>query len=142
MKYIVDKYNQMYQTDLTIDDLKYIKSEPQYLGIDSQGNYIQDYKEQTEIEDVVYEDDIDEVYSIINGKTDEIIGSIGMIEEEIKNVDTKVVMGPNGKEYYGAENKINMLQQEPEMKSDEQIYEAVEEYFQRALNRKEKEIGD
>ena len=75
---IINEYNEKYDTNLTKNDLLYIKSNPQFLGIDENGEYVQDYKEKTEVESYLT-DGIKDVYIIINNQYQTVIKSINYI---------------------------------------------------------------
>ena len=69
---IAKEYNEEYDTNLTASDISYIKSNPQYLTIDEDGTYVQDYRQSGENNEYIY-DNIKDVYVFINKKDDKII---------------------------------------------------------------------
>ena len=78
---IAKEYNEEYDTNLTASDISYIKSNPQYLTIDEDGTYVQDYRQSGENNEYIY-DNIKDVYVFINKKDDTIISSIGKVEND------------------------------------------------------------
>lgn len=134
---ILDEYNEKYNTDLEESDISYLKSTPNFLGIDANGKYIQDYKENTEIKDYILgEYGIGPIYIILNNKEEKIIASMGEIEKELVDVDTKIVMSEEGKEYIASENKINLTENK-DQETKESIYKALESKCD-----KEKEVSE
>lgn len=52
---IAKEYNEEYDTNLTASDISYIKSNPQYLTIDEDGTYVQDYRQSGENNEYIYD---------------------------------------------------------------------------------------
>lgn len=123
---IAKEYNKKYNTKLSAADIAYIQSNPQFLAIDGKGTYVQDYKESEDYSGYI-NSGIKDVYVFINKNDDTIISSIGKVENEIQNIDTKIVMaGKERKEYVEADKKIDITKGKNEQEKEE-IYKAMEE---------------
>ena len=85
---------------------KVLKSTPQFLGV-KDWKYIQDDKQETEV-DTYITDKIKNIYVLVNKKDKTIIGSLGKIEGELQNVDTKIVMDQERKEYIEKGESVNI----------------------------------
>lgn len=132
---IIEEYNNEYDEDLKEEDLSYMKSNPQFLGIDKDGNYIQDYKEKAAVEKYITKD-IDNIYVVINNKDNTVITSLGKVEKDIRNIDTKIIKGYGGKEYLESKNKIDLTKNKN--KDDiKNIYDAMKNEYEKNV---EKEI--
>ena len=131
LKQIIEEYNEKYSTDLSSEDINYIKSNPQFLGISDNGTYIQNYKQNTPVEKYI-SDGINDIYIMINNKNNTIITSLGEVDGKIQNIDTKVVMDNNRKEYFESDKKIDLT----ENKTQEQI----EEIYDTLRNEYKKEV--
>ena len=144
MDEIIDEYNQKYDEKLSKENLGYIKSRPQFLGIDENGEYVQDYKQKENVDSYLTAG-IGEIYVLINKDNNSVIGSLGKVEGEITNVDTKIVMDGNRKEYLEGEKKLDLTKdidnKEIDEKSIENRYKALENEYQKVIN-KDKDIGD
>ena len=138
MDEIIDEYNQKYDEKLSKEDLGYIKSRPQFLGIDENGEYIQDYKQKEDVDSYLTAG-IGEIYVVINKEDNSVIGSLGKVEGEITNVDTKIVMDGNRKEYLEGEKKIDLTKdsdnKEIDEKSIENRYKALANEYQKVLDK-------
>lgn len=137
---LLEEYNQKYDTDLTNNDITYLRSKPSYLSVDENENYIYDAKGNTPAKENV--DVTGYVYVIINKNDKKIISSIGKlsrgIKSEIKNVDTKVAMDWERNEYIESDKKIDFT----EGKTPEQIeviYESIKEGFEERAEEQERE---
>lgn len=127
---IIEEYNEKYNMELTENDISYIKSKPQFLGINN-GTYIQDYKQNTQVEEYI-KDNIKEVYVMVNNQNDSIISSLGIVDKQITNIDTKVVMDQNKKEYFESSNKIDFTKDKNE-EEIKQIYNAIENQYEKEI---------
>lgn len=128
---ILKEYNEKYGTELNKEDISYIKSKPQFLGIDENGTYIQDYKENTPVKEYEEEEEkIGNIYIMINNKDNKIISSLGEVSSEITNIDTKIVMDRNGTEYLESDKKINIIEGKDEQ-TKQKIYEALEQEYEK-----------
>lgn len=116
MLQLVLQYNEKYGTDLTPDDISLIESKPQALGVMNDGTYVQNYKSNSPVDYYISDSTrdktkISEIYVIINNKTNEIIGSVGKVNYEIINVDTKIVMKYDKKEeIVESQNKMDFIE--------------------------------
>ena len=119
------EYNEEYDTNLTASDISYIKSNPQYLTIDEDGTYVQDYRQSGENNEYIY-DNIKDVYVFINKKDDTIISSIGKVENEVKNIDTNIVMLSGKQEYVESDKKIDITKGKDKEQLEE-MYKAMQE---------------
>ena len=122
---IAKEYNEEYDTNLTASDISYIKSNPQYLTIDEDGTYVQDYRQSGENNEYIY-DNIKDVYVFINKKDDTIISSIGKVENEVKNIDTNIVMLSGKQEYVESDKKIDITKGKDKEQLEE-MYKAMQE---------------
>lgn len=122
---IAKEYNEEYDTNLTASDISYIKSNPQYLTIDEDGTYVQDYRQSGENNEYIY-DNIKDVYVFINKKDDTIISSIGKVENEVKNIDTNIVMLSGKQEYVESDKKIDITKGKDKERLEE-MYKAMQE---------------
>ncbi len=122
---IAKEYNEEYDTNLTASDISYIKSNPQYLTIDEDGTYVQDYRQSGENNEYIY-DNIKDVYVFINKKDDTIISSIGKVENEVKNIDTNIVMLSGKQEYVESDKKIDITKGKYKEQLEE-MYKAMQE---------------
>lgn len=142
-KEIVEKYNQTYSEELTEDDIGYIRSCPQFLGIDKDGNYSFDYYGKTDIVDSVRDNDVGDLYVIVNKQNDEIISAVGQAKFNTVNVDAKQIK-VGEKEYKKSDNTINLVVDEKgtEKSEEEQdkIYFSVKNAYEERLN--DREIDD
>lgn len=102
-----------------------IKSNPQYLTIDEDGTYVQDYRQSGENNEYIY-DNIKDVYVFINKKDDTIISSIGKVENEVKNIDTNIVMLSGKQEYVESDKKIDITKGKDKEQLEE-MYKAMQE---------------
>lgn len=131
---IINAYNKKYNTKLTAEDISLIKSTPQFLGISEDGTYIQDYKENTPVEGYI-DDNIEDIYIMINNKDNKIIASLGKIDGEIKNVDTKVVMTYEGDEFFESYQKIDLtkvtVEKNKKRNQSEKIYDTLENQYEK-----------
>ena len=125
---IAKEYNEKYNANLSASDIAYIQSNPQFLAIDDNGTYIQDYKESEDYNKFITSG-IKEVYVFINKNDDTIISSIGKVSNDIQNVDTKIVMGTERKEYVETDKKIDITQGKNK-EEKEKIYEAMQQKAQ------------
>ena len=122
---IANEYNEKYGTKLSPTDITYIKSNPQYLTIDEDGTYVQDYRQSGENNEYIY-DNIKDVYVFINKKDDTIISSIGKVENEVKNIDTNIVMLSGKQEYVESDKKIDITKGKDKEQLEE-MYKAMQE---------------
>ena len=121
---IANEYNEEYDTKLSAADITYIKSNPQFLAIDNNGEYIQDYK-QTQKYGSYIQDKIKNIYVFINKEDNTIISSIGKVADKVQNIDTKIVMDSQRKEYISNNKKIDITQGKTSEEIEE-IYNAME----------------
>lgn len=142
---IIDAYNKKYDTDLTAEDISFIKSNPQFLGISEDGKYIQDYKEDTPVEEYI-DDNIEDVYIMINNKDNTIISSLGKVDGEIKNIDTKVVMTYEGDEFFESYQKIDLtnitVKKGKKTNQSEAIYNTLKNQYEKQYGEQTKEIEE
>lgn len=131
LKQIIEEYNEKYSTDLSSEDINYIKSNPQFLGISDNGTYIQNYKQNTPVEKYI-SDGINDIYIMINNKNNTIITSLGEVDGKIQNIDTKVVMDSNRNEYFESDKKIDL--------TDNKKQEQIEEIYDTLRNEYKKEV--
>lgn len=137
MSEILEEYNEKYDTELSKDDISYIKSNPQFLGLTNDGTYIQDYKENTPVDEYTT-DGIKDIYVMINNNDNTIITSLGKVDGEITNIDTKVIMDNEKNEYFESDKKIDLT----ENKSQEQIekiYDTLENQYEKEIKESEEE---
>lgn len=128
---ILDEYNEKYNTELSSEDISYIKSNPQFLGISNDGTYIQDYKQNTPTEEYI-SDNIKDIYIMINNKDNTIITSLGKVKGKIENIDTKVVMDSERDEYFESDKKINLTENKNE-EQIEQIYDTLKNEYENEI---------
>lgn len=131
MAEILDEYNEKYDIELTEEDISYIKSNPQFLGITDDGTYIQDYKQNTPVQEYI-DDGIKDIYVMINNNDNTIISSLGKVDGKITNIDTKVVMDGQRNEYFESDKKID-LTEDKNQEEIEQIYETIENEYEKEL---------
>ena len=125
---IAKEYNEKYNTSLSASDIAYIQSNPQFLAIDDNGTYIQDYKQSQDYSQYITSG-IKNVYVFINKNDNTIISSIGKVSNDIQNVDTKIVMGTEKKEYVESDKKIDITEGKNKEEKEE-IYEAMQQKAQ------------
>ena len=125
---IAKEYNEKYNTNLSASDIAYIQSKPQFLAIDDNGTYIQDYKQSQDYSQYITSG-IKNVYVFINKNDNTIISSIGKVSNDIQNVDTKIVMGTEKKEYVESDKKIDITEGKNKEEKEE-IYEAMQQKAQ------------
>ena len=124
---MVKQYNEQYGTNLSANDITYIKSHPQFLAMDNNGNYIQDYRQSEQYQNYLTDlnkNNVD-IYTFINKKDDKIVASVGKIYNKIENVDTKVVMNAQGKEYTESDKKLNIIDGK-DREETQKIFDALE----------------
>lgn len=124
---MVKQYNEQYDTNLSANDITYIKSHPQFLAMDNNGNYIQDYRQSEQYQNYLTDlnkNNVD-IYTFINKKDDKIVASVGKIYNKIENVDTKVVMNAQGKEYTESDKKLNIIDGK-DREETQKIFDALE----------------
>lgn len=131
MSEIIEEYNEKYDTKLSEEDISFIKSNPQYLGVTEDGTYIQDYKQKTPVKEHI-RDGVEDIYVIINNKDNTIISSLGKVDRKITNIDTKVVMAYGRKEYFESDKKIDLTKDKNE-EEVKQIYEAIQNEYEKDL---------
>ena len=128
---IINEFNQINNDNLTKDDVAYLLSKPQFIGIDENNQYIQDYKEETKVSQYKTSG-IGNIYVAIDRRDNSVIYSVGKIDNKVANVDTKVVMknDSNGQriEYFKSNKAINPTLNKDE-KSINNIYETMEYEF-------------
>ena len=122
-----------------IDDEKIgcIKSKPQFITINENQEYVDDYKENTEASDYITDSNrIDDMYTLINRDDNTIITTLGKIDDKYVNIDTKQVM-VNGKEYFQGENVLDISKdnQGNEKTQDnlEKVYEGLENKYNQII---------
>lgn len=137
---IAKEYNEKYNTSLSASDIAYIQSNPQFLAIDDNGTYIQDYKQSQDYSQYITSG-IKNVYVFINKNDNTIISSIGKVSNDIQNVDTKIVMGTEKKEYVESDKKIDITEGKNKEEKEE-IYEAMQQKAQQKTqdNTQEKQV--
>lgn len=137
---IAKEYNEKYNTNLSASDIKYIQSNPEFLFVDDKGTYIQDYK-QSENYSKYIDSGIDDIYVFINKNDNTIISSVGKVSKDIQNINTKIVMGTDGKEYVESDKKIDITEGKDKEKK-EKVYEAMQQKAQQKTqgNIQEKQI--
>lgn len=137
---IAKEYNEKYNTSLSASDISYIQSNPQFLAIDDNGTYIQDYKQSQDYSQYITSG-IKNVYVFINKNDNTIISSIGKVSNDIQNVDTKIVMGTEKKEYVESDKKIDITEGKNKEEKEE-IYEAMQQKAQQKTqdNTQEKQV--
>ena len=113
---------------MSASDIAYIQSNPQFLAIDDNGTYIQDYKQSQDYSQYITSG-IKNVYVFINKNDNTIISSIGKVSNDIQNVDTKIVMGTEKKEYVESDKKIDITEGKNKEEKEE-IYEAMQQKAQ------------
>lgn len=140
---IIDEYNQEYNDNLTKEETSIIQSTPQFVGIDKNNNYIQDYKQETPV--VQYKTNgIGNIYVAIDNRDEKIIYSVGKIEGKIVNVDTKVVQTYNDgkrKEYFESNNNLDITKNKDE-KEVNNIYDTLEHEFEEQQKQKEQQENE
>ncbi len=127
------------------EDISYIKSKPDFIYVDNNGNYVFDYRQKTDAPKFITQDkenSIGNVYSFINKKDNKIIASIGEINYKIVNIDTNQVTNrETGKEYFKSEKYVNLNKnkdgKERTQEELEKIYSSVEKEYQHAKEQKE-----
>lgn len=129
---VLDEYNEKYDTELSPEDIAYMQSKPQFLGI-SNGTYIQDYKQKTPVDEYL-DDYIGDIYIMINKNDDKIIASLGKVKGKIENVDTKVAMNGERKEYFESDKKIDLTENKNE-EEIKQIYDALEKELEKDVEK-------
>ena len=103
-KQIAEKYNSKYNKNLLEEDIGYIKSSPRFLTIDKDGNYGFDSSEKTEFEESIPEDELGDMYVVVNRQNKEIISAVGEANFDVVNVDVKQIKV--GQTQYTSSSKI------------------------------------
>lgn len=141
----INQYNQKYGTDLEEKDIELIKSSTtQYLGIDENGTYIQDYNQNTPVVEYIRngvdKNNIGNIYIMLNKKDNSIIGSLGKVNYEIVNIDTKIIMNYDRKEYVESDKKIDLTKtvNDEDGRKLQLRYEAFEKQFEKQESEKQK----
>lgn len=142
---VAQEYNLEYGENVSANNISYVKSKPQFLAIDENGNYISDYKENRKYPEYVVQGsgfdkgtaDIGANYVFIDNTSDRIIGAIGKVNDKVYNIKTTAVKTYDGKEYTGeyyttktgalALKEANVLNGIKD-KEKEEMYEAIEIY--------------
>lgn len=130
-KELIDEYNQEYDDNLTSNKVSIIRSKPSFIGIDENNNYIQDYKEKTPVDKYI-SDNIGYVYIAVDKRNNKIISSVGKIDGEIVNIDTKQVtsnMDGKSKEYVEGDRKIDWTNGKDE-DTIKNIYSTLKQEFE------------
>lgn len=137
---IAREYNEKYNANLSAADIAYIQTNPQFLFVDDKGTYIQDYKQSENYSNYI-DSGIDDIYVFINKNDNTIISSIGKVSNDIQNINTKIVMGADRKEYIESDKKIDIVQ-EKNKEEKQKIYEAMQQKAQQKTqnNTQEKQI--
>lgn len=135
---ILDEYNSKWETELTLEDITYFRNRNvEFLFVDSNGKYIYDYKQETPAEECI-EKGIGDIYSVINKNSNEIIASVGRINGEIENIDSKVVMDYDRKEYFQSDKKIDLTENKKEEEKEE-IYETLQKQCEKVIEKQNEE---
>lgn len=135
-----------YNYNIEEENLGYVMSIPKDLCVDSNDNYVFDYKYETQgkyiSNDLRKNIHIDKMYTLINKNDDTIIASLGEVNSQIVNIDAKQIrLSSNNKEYLQGENKINLTKSKDgnEKSQDElkDIYNSLEKKYEQAKEQKE-----
>ena len=136
---IIRKYNDTYNTDLSIDDVGIIESDWPYVIKDAEGNYVEDPNRSrgSEKEEVIEKKG---TLVLVNRDTYETICGIGKIGEELKNIEVIRITTKTGTVYNEnmERGNIKILDGKTE-EEQEAIYEAVNDRFEEILKEKENE---
>ena len=133
----LERYNSTYNTNITEKELSYLKSSPDYLGIDENGEYVFDYTENTPVESYIeksIDNHIGSIYAVVTGG--KIITSLGEVNYDVSNINTKRIKTKDGIEYLQSENTLNWLEGKDKQEK-EQILNEVENKYQQRLQEKE-----
>ena len=128
-----------------IDDDKIgcIKSKPQFITINENQEYVDDYKENTEASDYITDNKrIEDMYTLINRDDNTVITTLGRIDDKYVNIDAKQVK-VDGKEYFQVENVVDVTKDdqgnEKTQEELEKIYEALNKKYEQVKQQKENE---
>ncbi len=132
-----------YGYNIKEDKIGCIKSKPQFITINKNQEYVDDYKEKTEASDYITDSNrIEDMYTLINRDDNTVITTLGRIDEKYVNIDAKQVM-VNGKEYFQGENVVDITKNkqgnEKNQEDLEKIYEALNKKYEQAKQQKENE---
>lgn len=118
---IVENYNAQHpETPISVEDLGIIKTNPQFLieetKEDGSIQYIQNYKIRgdnlEENQEVIYNEprgySTDGIYTVVNKKDKTIVLSEGIINNYVKDIDTRIVKGNNNIEYIANEENLSI----------------------------------
>lgn len=108
LKDILEEYNY----NIENENIGYIKSNPAFLYVDDNKDYIFDYKEKTNVNNYITNDKenfIGNIYTLVNKTDNTIITSIGEVNSKVVNIDVKQIkLNSNNKEYVRGENTIDL----------------------------------
>ena len=140
---IVNMYNKKYNENLKPNDILIIKNNPQFLGIDGNGNYINDYKAESDVNEYKV-NGIGDVYVILYN--DKIISSIGKVNYKVVNIISKKIediKDGKRKEFTEAKKMIDLSKTENgndlQEKDMEKIFESLKNKFEKEQSKEKLE---
>lgn len=108
---IVNEYNEIYNETLNNEDVGFYENRTQVLSIDDNGNYYIDTENLNNIDKKIYnnkENKIENTYMVIDRRNNTVISSLGKVNNEYVNIETKNLETFNGTEYRESENNIDL----------------------------------
>ncbi len=140
---IVQEIIGRYNNNLSEADIGYIKTNPQFVTIDENGNYVYDYKEKTNASEYITDkNQIGDIYTVIDRTNDKIISSVGMIDNKIVNINSKQVL-LGDKEYLQSDNMIDLTKNENQEEKNEEelskVYDNLKDNYEKVLEDQERE---
>lgn len=143
LKDILEEYNY----NIESENIKFIESNPGFLYVDKNNNYIFDYREKTNEDSYITNDkdnQIGNVYTLINKKDNTIFASIGEVNSKIVNINAKQVKTVSDNkeyEYLQGKNIINLTKdknnEEKSQETLEKIYSSIQKEHQQSKEQKE-----
>ena len=132
-----------YNYNIESENIGYIESNPAFLYVDDNKNYIFDYKEKTDVDNYIRNDKenkIGKMYTLVNKKNNTIISSIGEVNSKIVNIDTKQVKDLENKEYEQEKNTLDLTKKYGKEKTQEELekmYSSIQKEHQKSKEQKE-----
>lgn len=131
---IVNEYNEIYNETLNNEDVGFYENRTNILGVDEQNNYFIDveniYRTTNTISDGI-DNKIENTYMVIDRRNDEVIASLGKVNGEYVDIDTRNIKTFSGKEYNGSDKTVKLTNLKDKKQLDE-IYSKLKDQVEKA----------
>lgn len=131
---IINQYNEQYNETLNNEDVGFYENRTNILGVDEQNNYFIDveniYRTTNTISDGI-DNKIENTYMVIDRRNDEVIASLGKVNGEYVDIDTRNIKTFSGKEYNGSDKTVKLTNLKDKKQLDE-IYSKLKDQVEKA----------